>query len=137
MGEIVVGYDGSDWANAALDEAARLAKPLGEKVVLTFGYAPGGYGGGGVPEHRRAVEEFGEKVTKEGCERAAAAGVECDVELVNKHGADALVEVADRRGAGLIVVGSHGEGALKGAILGSTSHKLLHLAKVPVVVVPA
>ena len=70
-------------------------------------------------------------------ERAAAAGVEAEVEMVAKRGAEALIDVADRREARLIVVGSFGEGPLKGAILGSTPYKLLHLARRPVLVVPA
>jgi nucleotide-binding universal stress UspA family protein len=37
----------------------------------------------------------------------------------------------------MIVVGSTGEAALKGAILGSTPYKLLHQADRPVLVVPA
>jgi nucleotide-binding universal stress UspA family protein len=36
----------------------------------------------------------------------------------------------------VIVVGSYGESPLKGAILGSTPHKLLHISERPVVVVP-
>ena len=38
--------------------------------------------------------------------------------------------------AHMIVIGTHGESPLRGAILGSTPHKLLHLADRPVVVVP-
>jgi nucleotide-binding universal stress UspA family protein len=49
----------------------------------------------------------------------------------------ALVELADRHDARMIVVGSYGERPIKGAILGSTPHKLLHLAGRPVLVVPA
>jgi nucleotide-binding universal stress UspA family protein len=37
----------------------------------------------------------------------------------------------------MIVVGSYGESPLRGAVLGSTPHKLLHLAERPVLVVPA
>ena len=50
--------------------------------------------------------------------------------------AAALVEVADARDARFIVVGTWGESPLRGAILGSTPHKLLHLSHRPVVVVP-
>ena len=31
----------------------------------------------------------------------------------------------------MIVVGTHGESPLRGAIIGSTAHKLLHLSEVP------
>jgi nucleotide-binding universal stress UspA family protein len=36
-----------------------------------------------------------------------------------------------------IVVGTYGESPLRGAVLGSTPHKLLHLSRVPVLAVPA
>ncbi len=48
---------------------------------------------------------------------------------------DALLSLAERHDARFIVVGSYGESPLKGAILGSTPHKLLHMSPVPVVVV--
>jgi nucleotide-binding universal stress UspA family protein len=34
-------------------------------------------------------------------------------------------------------VGAHGESPIRGALIGSTAHKLLHLADRPVLVVPA
>jgi len=46
-----------------------------------------------------------------------------------------LEEVAESQ-ASLVVVGTRGRSALEGIILGSTTHKLLHLATVPVLVAP-
>lgn len=137
MADIVVGYDGSDGANAALDEAARLAESLGDRVVLVFGYAPHGSGGGEVATHREAVREFGEQVTANGLERAKAAGVDATVELIAKHPAHALEEAATEHSARMIVVGSYGERPLKAVIIGSTPYKLLHEAERPVLVVTA
>ena len=37
----------------------------------------------------------------------------------------------------MIVVGSHGEGFLAGAVLGTTPHRLLQRSRIPVLVVPA
>jgi nucleotide-binding universal stress UspA family protein len=45
--------------------------------------------------------------------------------------------LTDELDARLIVVGSYGESLLRGAILGSTPHKLLHLSGRPVLAVPA
>jgi nucleotide-binding universal stress UspA family protein len=137
MGQIVVGYDGSDCSRAALDEALRLAGDLGDDVVLAFGYAPPGIWGGEIAEHEEAIEEFGERVMGEAKQRASAAGIAAEVEMVPKRGAEALVDVAERCGARAIVVGSYGETPLKGMVLGSTPHKLLHLSRHPVLVVPA
>jgi nucleotide-binding universal stress UspA family protein len=137
MGQIVVGYDGSDCSKVALDEALKLAGDLGDGVVLVFGYAPPGIWGGEIAEHEEAIEEFGEKVMGEAKRRAAAAGIEAEAEMVAKRGSEALVDVAERRDARAIVVGSYGEAPLKGMILGSTPHKLLHISSRPVLVVPA
>jgi nucleotide-binding universal stress UspA family protein len=137
MSEIVVGYDGSECGKAALERGCALAKELGDKVVVVFGYAPGGYGGGEIPTHREAVEELGEKLAAEADELAAAAGVEHEVKLLPRKGYHALVETADELDARMIVVGSYGDPPLKGVILGSTPNKLLHLADRPVLVVPA
>jgi nucleotide-binding universal stress UspA family protein len=137
MGNIVIGYDGSDCGRAALAEGCALAKELGDHVVVVFGYAPGGYGGGEIPTHREAVEELGEQFTAEAEQRAAAAGVQIGVRLLPLKPHHALLQVAEEDAARMIVVGTYGEPPLKGAILGSTPHKLLHDAEVPVLVVPA
>ena len=50
--------------------------------------------------------------------------------------AHALVEVADQRDARLTVVGSRWPTDLPHITIGSVSHKLLHLARRPVLVVP-
>lgn len=137
MSEIVVGYDGLDCSKAALQTAIDLAKSLGDKVVITFGYAPGGYGGGEIPTQRDAVKEIAEKVTAEAADVASSAGVDHEVELLPLKPAHALNEVAQRRKARMIVVGSYGEAPLKGVVIGSTPYRLLHGAEVPVLVVPA
>ncbi len=137
MAEIVVGYDGSGCGNAALEEALSLAAATRDHVTVVFGYAPPGIWGGEIADHEQAIEELGGKMTAEARRTAAARGAEIDVELVPKRAVEALLDVAEQRDARMIVVGSGGEGALKGAILGATPHKLLHLAERPVLVVPA
>jgi nucleotide-binding universal stress UspA family protein len=63
--------------------------------------------------------------------------VEVDLELRAERPVEALMSVAAEREARAIVVGSQGEHPMKGAILGSTPHKLLHLSEHPILVVPA
>lgn len=137
MGQIVVGYDGSDCSRAALDEGLRTAAALGDDVVVVFGYAPPGLWGGEIAEHEEAIEERGLKVLGEAKHQAEAAGATVEVELVAKKASEAIVEAADKRDARMIVVGSYGDPPLKGMILGSTPNKLLHIADRPVLVVPA
>ncbi len=137
MASIVVGYDGSACGEAALAAALRLAPSLDDEVIVVFGYAPPGIWGGEIADHEEAIEELGETVLGKARAQAAGHGVEIGEELVPKRGVEALIEVADVRDARMIVVGSFGESALKGIILGSTTNKLLHLTDRPVLVVPA
>jgi nucleotide-binding universal stress UspA family protein len=137
MSEIVIGYDGSASSKTALGQALGFAQALGDSIVVVFGAAPGGYGGGEVPEQRKAVEEFGNKVTAEAIETAKSAKVDCKIELINEHPHQALITAGDKHDARMIVVGSHGENPLKGAIIGSTPYKLVQLSDRPVLVVRA
>jgi nucleotide-binding universal stress UspA family protein len=51
------------------------------------------------------------------------------------HAAREIVDSAAEHSAGTIVMGSKGRGDLAGLMLGSTAHKVIHLAHVPVLVV--
>ena len=133
-GPIVVGYDGTDGAKAAVGEAIRLAPALGAAVVLAFAYGrtPAG---GEVADLAAALRERGDALTGAALETLRGAGVEARAELVEGKPGEGLTELAERVGAQMIVVGSYGEKPLRGAILGSTPHRLLHLSERPVLVV--
>jgi nucleotide-binding universal stress UspA family protein len=135
--DLIVGYDDSAGARAALDAAIELARGLGDRVVIAFGYEPPGGLGEEITAARAAVREVGARFADQAFARAAAAGVEAELALVEARPVDALLELAEERDARMIVVGSYGESPIKGAILGSTPHKLLHLADRPVLAVPA
>ncbi|HEY6671548.1 MAG TPA: universal stress protein [Solirubrobacterales bacterium] len=136
-GSIVVGYDASPGARAALDQALELAAAFGDRLIIGFGVAPPAPVGEEVRAHRQALRDHAEKMTAEALERAQGSGVDVEVALVEDRASSALVSLAAENDARMIVVGSYGERPLKGAILGSTPHKLLHLAERPVLVVPA
>ncbi len=133
---IVVGYDGGACAQAALAEAARLAGPLAGEVVLAYGVRvqPAG---GEVADLAVALRERAQQVLAEGVDRALAAGVTARAQIVEGRIADGLADLAQAEGAQLIVVGSYGESPVRGALLGSTPHRLLQLSSTPVLVVRA
>jgi len=134
---IVLGYDESPGAEHALRTAISLARRFEVPLVLVYGAAPPGRLGEEFSSHVEALEEVGRRAVQHAVARAASEGVETDVEIVRARPAEALVAIADARDAMMIVVGSYGEGPLRGALLGSTPHRLLHLATRPVLVVPA
>ena len=63
--------------------------------------------------------------------------MEVETLLVPRRPSVALEDVARKRDARLIVVGTYSEGPFKSSILGSSLHKLLHISEVPVLCVPA
>jgi nucleotide-binding universal stress UspA family protein len=131
---IVVGYDGRPGSKAALDEAVRLAGQLGAPLVIVFSFHVSPVGGE-VADLEAALEERGRAVLAEALERVEGSGVAVGTEMIAEQPADGLVSVADARDAQMIVVGSTGEGPLRGILVGSTSYKLLHLSARPVLVV--
>jgi nucleotide-binding universal stress UspA family protein len=58
--------------------------------------------------------------------------VTCHVK--DQHASEGLIEAAKDRGCDLIVVGSHGYGAVGRILLGSTSLKVLTFSPVPVLI---
>lgn len=133
---IVLGYDESPGADRALDQAITLAGQLGERLVVVYGAAPPSMMGEEYGAHLAALTELGRTVLTTATDRARAAGIDTVVELTEEKPAEALLEAADQHDARLIVVGTYGESPLRGAMLGSTAHKLLHVSHRPVLCVP-
>lgn len=133
---IVLGYDDSPGAGSALAAAISLARRLGESLVLVYGAGVPGVRGEEFRVHLEALHELGRSALAHAVDLAAQSGVTAEIELVDEQPAQALLDVAARRDATVIVVGTAGESPLKGAILGSTPHKLLHLSDRPVLCVP-
>jgi nucleotide-binding universal stress UspA family protein len=134
MAGIIVGYDGSDGAEAALRSAVDLSKRLGERLTVVFAFEANPVGGEAL-DYWAALREHGEGRLAKALEEAKAAGVEAERVLAERPPADALSELARERDAAMIVVGSRGERPIAAAILGSTPHRLLHLSETPVLVV--
>jgi nucleotide-binding universal stress UspA family protein len=135
-GDIVLGYDGSDGARAALPHAVEVARAFGVPLVIVFAYGQNPVGGV-TGDTRRAVEDVGEGMLEEARAAALAVDATLDVqpELVDGRPVDALVEVVRRRDARILVVGGNGRGSIVGSLLGSSTYKVLHHSPVPVLVV--
>ena len=141
---VVVGYDESPPARAALTYAARRAA-RGGRVVAVHAYQPAPEWFGG-PNYQRALDAHQahgrellralELLRSAGDQPSDLAGVELVTSLLEGPPARAIVAAADARDADEIVIGSRGFGRVRG-VLGSVSHAVLHEADRPVVVIPA
>jgi nucleotide-binding universal stress UspA family protein len=133
---VIVGYDGSECAKAALRTAIEVGRAYGEKVVIAFAYELSPVGGE-LHDYHAALKELANKRVAEATEIATSGGGDVEAVIVEESPARALAELAAERDARVIVVGTRGESPIRGALLGSTPHKLLQLADRPVLVVPA
>jgi len=146
---IVLGYDGSDCARAALARTADLLKTCGggKAVVvvaypLSVGYVPPGMStppalmGNELQGHIDMLEESARAQAEEAAGELRAAGIEVETEVAVDSPADALLDAAGRHSADLIAIGTHGEGAISGALLGSTPYRLVHRSRMPLLIVP-
>jgi nucleotide-binding universal stress UspA family protein len=134
---VIVGYDGSTCAKAALSAALEVGRAYNETVTIAFGYEVNPMAGE-VKDYADALRDLANKRVAEATELAAGAkDVKVDTVVIEQSPARALVALADDRDARMIVVGTHGESPLRGALLGSTPHKLLHISDRPVLVIPS
>ena len=136
MSTIVLGYDGSPSANAALAKAIELAPALGASVVVVFGFYISPLAGGDVHDFKERLESIGSHEVDRAVADLAAAGIEASSRIVSLRPADAILGVAEEVGAELIVVGTVGEGPISGALLGSVVLKLVQKSSLPLLVVP-
>jgi nucleotide-binding universal stress UspA family protein len=135
MERIVVGVDGSEPAQAALQWAVDEARRRNAVVEAVHAWhQPGvtGYAYTGEIDLSEFIAE-----TKEILDGAIAAvdssGVTVEAKVMSGGAAQVLVEEA--KGADLLVVGSRGRGGFSGLLLGSVSQQAAHHAPCPVVIV--
>jgi nucleotide-binding universal stress UspA family protein len=130
---IVVGTDGSTTAAHAVRQATELAKALGAKLHVVHAFQPAsataaiGLGGGadslGVTE---AIESLAREVLQEAAEHVADEGVAVESHLQVGDPASALLDVAERVDADLLVVGNKGMSGARRFLLGSVPNKVSH-----------
>jgi nucleotide-binding universal stress UspA family protein len=77
----------------------------------------------------------GEHLLAPAMTQAQAAGVSIDQEVASGDPARMLIEIAERHGCALIVMGAHGKGAVRSALMGSVSQEVVRLSPVPVTLV--
>jgi nucleotide-binding universal stress UspA family protein len=143
---IVVGTDGSETAGVALRHAIELAKAGGGVLHIVHAYHPvtvahmASASSVGAPTFdinavNSGIESQAALVCSRAQEEADAAEVKCETHAVGVDAADALVEVAERVGADLIVIGNRGMTGVKRFVLGSVPNKVSHHAPCSLLIV--
>jgi nucleotide-binding universal stress UspA family protein len=135
-GKIVVGVDGSEHSRRALTWALNEARLRGVGCVLIHAWDYGLSTATPFPGDAPLVlAEDAKALLAQDMAFASDSGVQVEGELL--FGAASRVLIEASHDALLVVVGSHGRGALASALLGSVSTACVHHATCPVVVVSA
>jgi nucleotide-binding universal stress UspA family protein len=141
---IVVGTDGSDTAEGAIDQAVDLARLTGATLGIVSAFQP-------VPKRRIQGEQEGAPadiaheigpredvnlVLDAAAAKARAAGVgDVTTHPVEGDPADAILNVAEEVKADLIVVGNKGMTGARRYLLGSVPNNVSHHAPCSVIIV--
>jgi nucleotide-binding universal stress UspA family protein len=136
FGTIVWATDGSPLADRVLEHVRELAGIHGSRVVAVHAneLLSGRYGGASLLADEPDVRE---KIARQ-VEELRDAGIDANLEIRSgSHDVATLVaRAAEDVDAELIVVATHGHGAVHAAVMGSVARALCHAAHVPVLVVP-
>jgi nucleotide-binding universal stress UspA family protein len=142
MKPVLLATDGSPTAEEATKKAIELAKLFDTELLIvtawdipysTLGYAAVPVNG----DLMMAAEEQAKKVAGRAAAAAEADGVPAETILLRGFPVEEICAAAKKFEPELIVLGSHGWGAMKRMLFGSVSTGVLHHTSVPVLVVPA
>jgi nucleotide-binding universal stress UspA family protein len=142
---ILIPTDGSALSRKAAAKGVALAKSLGAKVTGFFAAPPATpityrnslpVGFAQPNENAKMIKRTAETHLAFIEREAKKAGVRCEVlHTTNDYPADAILSIAKKKKCDAIVMGSQGEGGLRGLFIGSVTQKVLNQSKIPVLVV--
>ena len=124
---ILIAYDGSEYAKAAIKQASEQLRNGRPAIVLTVWqpFAATGFVGGPLVApagFEQDVERDARRVADEGARLARHAGF--DAEAVVERGEpvwERIVQSADEHHASILVIGSHGRTGISRVLLGSVA----------------
>jgi nucleotide-binding universal stress UspA family protein len=139
--KMLIAVDGSEHARRAIEAAARLASQMQAVDVVLLNVADAMVFYGELPPFdfeavERAQRVHQEKLLAEAEAQARACGLhKVLTQSAVGLAAQEILRVADERGVDQIVMGTHGRGLVGSLLLGSVAQRVVHQAKVPVLLV--
>jgi nucleotide-binding universal stress UspA family protein len=127
IGPVLFAYDGSELAQLAIEQAGRQLAPMRDALVVCV-WQPGDVGFVPTSERRfnaaeaTEVRKAAEETAAHGASLAEKAGFQPQSMAVQTAPTwKGIIEVAEERGASLVVLGSHRRRGLVGHLLGSVA----------------
>lgn len=134
---ILAAVDGSAYSEKVVAKAIELCRLLGAEVLLVYCHKkyPKLLGQPYRDEAISAIMDKTERVMAPYVAMLRQAEVGFTELAVEEPAGSMIPTVAENENCDMIVIGSRGKSDIEGLIIGSVTHRVLHLAKCPVLVV--
>ncbi len=140
--KFLAAVDGSEHGWKALDLATRLANISDADLLVLHVVAREpvpkgleefadveGLSAAEIEARHQLSRTIGDKIAKEAESRARAGGLDrVEIQVIEGNPAGEIVAMAESSGADILFVGSRGLSDVKSLLMGSVSHKVMHLA---------
>lgn len=141
--QIVVGVDDSEPSQRAVDFALRIAAQYKGHVTAVHGVdwasaVSSLEAGLSVADPQPVVDalrEDGRALLAKVTAQARSAGIACDEELIDAKPVDAILTAAQKAGALVVILGTHGRGGIARFVLGSVAETVIRMSDIPVLAV--
>ena len=142
MTNIIVPVDFGETTDKLVDASVKFAKEINGKICLIhvapadIGFAIGDMGFQYFPEveQNEIRQELLQLNSLE--QRILAQGVDCEHLLKQGVAGDIILEYAEQKKAGYIVLGSHGRSGMYDVFVGSLTKEITRRSPIPVLVIP-
>lgn len=142
---IMVPLDGSELAECVLPHVESIARGCGGEVLLVRVVEPlhmhEGLEKDIILEERKRLEAESMEVARSYLERIAVqlenSGISVKSEVLSGKVADELIDYANGKDVGLVIIASHGRSGISRWVWGSVAERILHGVCIPVMIVRA
>ncbi|MGC4129413.1 MAG: universal stress protein [Bergeyella sp.] len=142
MTNIIVPVDFGETTDALIDASINFAKEINGKICLIhvapadIGFAIGDLGFQYFPEvEQNEIKQELIQLNNIG-QRIIAHGIDCEHLLRQGIAGDIILEYAETKKAGYIVIGSHGRSGIYDVFVGSLTKEITRRSSIPVLVIP-
>ncbi|MBN1432091.1 MAG: universal stress protein [Methanomicrobiaceae archaeon] len=136
--KILLATDGSENARRAAREAAGLAKELSSDIIIAYIFVSPPSQSKMAKAHfdvHSILEIEAKDSISETIRFLESENLTYTLKVAIGEPAVEIIGIAEKENADLLIIGSRGLGALRGAVIGSVSQKVAHHAKCPVMIV--
>ena len=142
---LLVAVDGSEQSYKALDHAVTIAEKFDSELVLltviptiiTPFFPDEGFDPTVYTKYEKRMNELCNNALKDADEIVRTKHPNLNIRTILREGRPSatIVDVAEKEGCDMIVMGSRGVGGITGWVLGSTSHRVVAFCKRPVMII--